>query len=78
MGYDTKFTSRFAFSRPLTAEESAILEAVHNHRHQDDLELPYTATEKRPITTEREVIKPLYVGEGFDSLAKKFPSFYRQ
>lgn len=78
MGYDTKFTGRFALSRPLTAKESAILEAVHDHRHQDDLELPYPAVEEQPVTIERDVIKPLYVGEGFDYLSEKFPSFYCQ
>ncbi|GAQ90811.1 hypothetical protein KFL_006880030 [Klebsormidium nitens] len=78
MGYDTRFTGRFALSRPLTAEESAILAAVHDHCHEDDLELPYAFLQKRTVTIEREVIGPLYVGESLHYLTEKFPSFYCQ
>jgi hypothetical protein len=76
MGYDTKFTGRFAFSRPLTAKECAILQAVHDHRHQDDFKLPYAASEIRPVEIEREIFKPCYIGEGYDSISKKYPSRY--
>lgn len=78
MGYDTKFTGRFAFSRPLTAAESAILEAVHEHCHQDDLELPFPALEKRPLEIEPQIFESCYIGEGFDTLTEKYLSYYRQ
>jgi hypothetical protein len=77
MGYDTRFTGRFALSRPLTAEESAILEAVHDHRHQEDLELPYAVLEERPVKIEREIFKPCYIGEWFNNY-EKYPSYYCQ
>jgi hypothetical protein len=77
MGYDTKFTGRFALSGPLSTEECTILEAVHEHRHQADLELPYAVLEERPVKIEREIFKPCYIGEWFND-NEKYPSSYCQ
>jgi hypothetical protein len=77
MGYDPKFTGRFTLPRPLTANECAILEAVHDHSHQADRGLPYAVLEERPVKIEREIFKPYYIGESFNNY-EKYPSYYCQ
>lgn len=75
MCFDTKFSGRFALSRPLTAEESAILKAVHDYRPQDGLELPSAAPgQERPVKIVRKGVNPYYGGEGWH-IFKVFPSF---
>ncbi|GAQ84744.1 hypothetical protein KFL_002040030 [Klebsormidium nitens] len=74
MGYDTKFTGRFALSRPLTAEESAILKAVQDYRPEDGLKLPSAVPgQERPIKILREGVDPYCNGEGWH-IFKEFPS----
>jgi hypothetical protein len=75
MCFGTKFTGRFAFSRPLTTKESAIFKDVHDYRTDAGQQLPSAAPgQERPVTIEREGVGLKYTGEDFH-IFKKLPSF---